>query len=786
MLKLNFRELTKKRRKAGSGGAFARARILGFGSSGFTRRGLVVVAGALIALVAAQTPAKGIPAFPGAEGFGAKSVGGRGGRIIEVTNLNAKGPGSLRAACEAKGPRIVVFKVSGIITGNVYVVGEPFITIAGQTAPGDGICIRRGKLLVGTHDVIIRYLRVRPGDHPAGPGGENRDCLGIAGAGDRVYNVIVDHCSFSWGTDENVCVWDRARDVTIQWCISSEALHDSIHPKGPHSNGMILGYRENSVSIHHCLLAHNHSRNPLINAEGKSKTPPTYDYRNNVTYDYDAPWYGSIRGNSLLNYVGNLIKMGPSSFHKPSGIAVIATSGQPRIYVKDNVWVGKLKGEVEESRRELGEKLGPNCPPLMGTSRLESPAPAAHVATQPAADAYESVLDFAGCTRPVRDVVDARVIAEVRSGTGRLIDSQKDVGGWPTYASPAPPADTDRDGMPDAWEKKHGFDPNDPADGPKDRDGDGYTNVEEYLNLTDPAKADTGAPVAQTPVTVQAGNDRIRGEAARKIGEQRMADARRPKWNPRTREAFIRKVKESGKEVGDYLGVKFVKIPAGKLKMSRVTITLSRPFEMSACEITQGQWETVMGTRPWEGQPFTKNNPEFPVTHVNYVDCQEFLSRLNACRGRKYRLPTSAEWKHAASGGTDSPFGFGRDKRRVPEYAWCSLKYHRRKDGSFGRRYPKAPQAVGKLKPNPYGLYNMAGNVCEWCHDWYGYRYYYRATGAGLKKTDPMGPKTGYMRRVCGGNFSCRPRAIIRYPSSNHYAYFRNYGLGFRLHRGSR
>lgn len=181
---------------------------------------VLIIAGSL---AVAGESTKSVPAFPGAEGFGAHTPGGRGGRIIEVTNLNTDGPGSLQAACSAKGPRIVVFRVSGIIDAGVGIT-EPFITIAGQTAPGDGICIRNGGIGVYTHDVVVRYLRARPGDHPFGPGGENRDCISVAGPADRVYNVVIDHCSASWGTDENIQLWGGQRNITIQWCITSESL----------------------------------------------------------------------------------------------------------------------------------------------------------------------------------------------------------------------------------------------------------------------------------------------------------------------------------------------------------------------------------------------------------------------------------------------------------------------------------------------------------------------------------------------------------------------------------
>ena len=728
----------------------------------------------------AGKPQKRIPAFPGAEGFGATTPGGRGGRIIEVTNLNTSGPGSLQAACREKGPRIVVFRVSGVIEAGLG-IAQPFVTIAGQTAPGDGICLRNGTLTVATHDVVIRHLRVRPGDHPFGARSGTRDCIAIEG--DRARDVIIDHCSASWGMDENISTYN-ARNVTFQWCLSTESLLDSIHPKGPHGMGMLLGkYRNDFTTVHHCLLAHNMGRNPLFGSFGKDrkpKPPAVFDIRNNLIYNHGRYSCSNVFGDVLVNYVGNFVKMGPNGRKdRPRGLSIRLPKRQ-KAYVKDNIWPGKPKGQVDDWL-VVGAVLDPRRKAVPEIARLRKPAATPPVATEPAAQAYESVLRFAGATRPVRDVVDARIIAEVRAGTGHIIDSQRDVGGWPTYASVAPPADSDHDGMPDAWEARCGFKANDPADGPKDRDGDGYTNVEEFLNETDPAKPDAGAAIAQRPVRVQAGNDQIRGEAARKIGKQRMAKAKKADATKESREALLKKVRESGREVADLLGIKFVRLPAGQLMIRKVKVTLTKPFELSVCEITQGQWEAVMGTRPWSGKIAAKDDPECPASYVSYRDCQEFISRLNPCGDRKYRLPTYAEWVYAARAGTDSPYGLGTDANRVPEYVWCSVKA-RDKQGRFARHNPVSPQAVGRLKPNPWGLYNMAGNVREWCHDW-NWPKYYDVRYCSPTKTDPMGPKKRWYRVVCGGHFRFRRSQILTYRAAAHYPHYRGFDMGFRLRR---
>jgi len=716
---------------------------------------------------AAAPPPKRVPAFPGAQGFGAYTPGGRGGRIIEVTNLNTSGPGSLDDACRAKGPRIVVFRVSGVIAGGVS-VREPFITIAGQTAPGDGICIRNGYLHVGSHDVIVRHLRSRPGDGPFGASPSDRDCIAVTGSGDTVYNVIVDHCSASWGIDENISTWGGPRNVTFQWCITSESLLDSLHPKGPHGMGFILGSDSNTVSVHHCLFAHNNDRNPYINMK-KSAARTILDIRNNVMYTSNHAPYSTGGGNMDVNYVGNFLKAGKGVESLHPAFWVFDYGQAPTFYVAGNIWPGMPKDDQWAAMWDFAHRSEKRAPAEM--RRLE-PAPAPAITTQSAEETYESVLRFAGCTRPVRDVVDARVVGEVRTGAGDVINSQEEVGGWPVYASAEPPADTDHDAMPDDWEARFGFDPKAPDDGPGDRDGDGYTNVEEYLNLTDPAKPDTGAPIAHPAVTVQAGNDAIRGAAAREITKEFLAAASAPNATKESEQALINRVRQSGKDVGDVLDLTFVKLPACTFQLGQAKVTLTQAFELGAYEVTETQWEAVMGTRPWSGKAAAKDDPSHPATYVSYIDCQEFVRRLNACGGREYRLPTYAEWIYAARAGTDSPYGFGDDKYELPKYAWCGFR-----DRSAAKTLRDAPQAVGRLAPNPWGFYDMAGNALEWVHDWTNSTYFT------VDRTDPMGFKTGRYRRLCGGHFRWRAWQIMRYHTPAHLPHYRGFGVGLRLRR---
>jgi pectate lyase len=420
-----------------------------------------------------------LPAFPGAEGFGATTAGGRGGRVLFVTNTNDEGSGSLRAALKENGPRIVLFRVSGVIVNEKPLcIEEPFVTVAGQTAPGDGITIAGEELRVQTHDVVLRHLRVRTGDvQPPRDGWDNRDAVNFGHPGRRgdTFNVILDHCSFSWAVDESFTVWFQSHDITAQHCLIAEPLHHSRHPEGPHSDGILIGEGSANVSLHHNLLADSNGRNPQVAGAG------VVDFRDNVVYnwgDYAALFKG--RGNRI-NFVNNYYKKGPDSER-----AFTRTAIKVKEDAKDlELWVA---GNVDPT---LASAEGDNWPMVLWWSgkrmkdaslRASSELPHPPVTTVSANEAYESVLANAGATKPKRDAVDARVVAGVRNATGRIIDSTAEVGGWPEMASAPPPADSDRDGMPDEWEKAHGLDPASPADALLDRDGDGYTNLEEYLN----------------------------------------------------------------------------------------------------------------------------------------------------------------------------------------------------------------------------------------------------------------------------------------------------------------
>ena len=415
------------------------------------------------------------PAFPGAEGFGKYSLGGRGGRVIEVTNLNDSGPGSFRAACDASGPRIVVFRVSGTIPlASRLVIRNPHITIAGQSAPGDGICIRDHQVKFEADHVIVRYLRFRPGDLK----GIEHD--GFGGEGNH---VIIDHCSVSWSVDEALSI-NKATNLTVQWCMVTESLYDSVHKKGRHGYGGLWGGR--GASWHHNLLAHHSSRNPRASGNEHSGL---IDVRNNVIYNWG---FNSAYGGERWprNWISNYYKSGPATRDNVRHRIFIQSDALGQMFADGNVVEGfpEISADNWAGGIEYSEKSGAS----EATLRVSQPFAVAPVATQPAAEALERVLAQAGASLS-RDAVDARIIEETRTGTATygetwggggkgIIDSQAAVGGWPELKSPPPPPDTDHDGLPDEWEQAHGLDANNPDDGAADRDPEGYTNLEEYLN----------------------------------------------------------------------------------------------------------------------------------------------------------------------------------------------------------------------------------------------------------------------------------------------------------------
>ena len=424
----------------------------------------------LLAPLAASSSASGqsgggpdpLPAFPGAEGFGAATPGGRGGQVVKVTNLDPRGPGSLQAACSSEGPRIVVFDVSGVIPGNVT-IEHGRISILGQTAPGAGITIA-GMLATRygsrepINDVVVRFLRVRPPNAQ----GESGDAIQFS----QNQRVILDHVSCSWACDETIDIYG-ARDVTIQWCTIEESVVTG-HPKGRHNCGLISGPGGGRVSIHHTLFAHHARRCPAV-ANGPS------DVRNNVVYNFrDGLSHEGHMPNDLgFNLVGNYYRRGPSD----PKIFPFCFKGTISYYLRDNFieGIGMIQDPWAEADKLLGLKYyadrGRKAP-------QEFPVP--EIATHPPQEAYRLVLRQAGCFP--RDAVTQRVIRETRSGTGSWgRHGPEDL--MQGLQAEEPAADTDGDGMPDAWETAHGLDLEDGSDHRRIMKS-GYTAIEEYCNET--------------------------------------------------------------------------------------------------------------------------------------------------------------------------------------------------------------------------------------------------------------------------------------------------------------
>jgi hypothetical protein len=467
-----------------------------------------------------ELPQADIPAFPGAEGGGKFSFGGRGGRVLVVTNLNDDGPGSFRWACEQGGARIVVFNVAGIIRIKTpVIIRAPYITIAGHTAPGDGVCIAGESVWINTHDVIIRYMRFRRGETWVG---RRDDAIG----GNPIGNIMIDHVSASWGLDENMSMYrhmyndstGKAEDkfptvnITIQNSIFGEAL-DTWN----HSFGSTLG-GENCTFMRN-LWANNTGRNPSVGWNG------VFNFVNNVVFNWV---HRSVDGGDYraqFNIINNYFQPGPATpknnnvghrILKPeSGRSKLKYHVYGRAYVNGNVMEGYPEVTKDNWNGGVQVEELPDAGEYKDFMKRDKPLPMPAITIMNATDARKYVLANAGATLPKRDPVDARIIEQVRTGKitynpnvklpttqfehRRMpIDSYKigiitdplQVGGYPEYKGTAY-KDSDNDGMPDDWEKKNGLNPNNATDASQvAKDKTGYTNIEEYLNnAIAPAKA---------------------------------------------------------------------------------------------------------------------------------------------------------------------------------------------------------------------------------------------------------------------------------------------------------
>jgi len=430
---------------------------------------------------AAQTPA-----FPGAEGFGTDTPGGRGGKVLIVTNLNDSGEGSFRAAITTEGPRIIVFKTGGIINlEKPIVIKHPYVTIAGQTAPGDGICLRGNGIRIHTHDVVMRFIRVRPGEIDFGP--ENNwgslDAVSIgSNKTDSVYNVVIDHCSLSWGIDENIGIWGNAHDITVQYCIISEALQISKHPKGAHSKGMLIGNKATNVSVHHNIFAHNHERNPLVNGES------LVDIRNNVIYNSGRTAakvlnFENKTKHQKVNFVGNYMIAGQNTINDWE-LAVLSKNKKGiKIFIENNLGPN-ISDYTQDNWQVVKDDETEDV--VSRNIQSDSPISAPKVETYDPLQAYNIVLSESGAILPRRDPVDRKVVADIKNQKGEIIHHRVGIFEWPPLDEGISFLDSDEDGMPDHWEDEFNLNANKYKDHKGDPDNDGYTNIEEYINRTSP------------------------------------------------------------------------------------------------------------------------------------------------------------------------------------------------------------------------------------------------------------------------------------------------------------
>ena len=475
-----------------------------------------------------------IPAFPGAEGGGMFTFGGRGGRVLTVTNLNDDGPGSFRWACEQGGARIVVFNVSGIIRlkSPIY-VRAPYITIAGQTAPGDGVCIAGESFQVDTHDVIVRHMRFRRGETLVW---HREDSFG----GNPVGNIMIDHCSCEWGLDENISFYRHMFDmndgkpkqkkptvnVTIQNTISAKALDTWNHAFGSTIGG------ENTTFMRN-LWADNTGRNPSVGWAG------VFNFVNNVVYNWVHRTADGGEFKSMFNFINNYYKPGPlTPKDTPVGHRITKSESRSeglfpfkqygRVYAVGNVMEGypEITADNWKGGVQTADKDGDMDATELALMRSDEPFAMAPVNIMGATQTYEWVLANAGATVPCRDIVDERICEEVRTGIAYyvpdyekkvkdnpygnlwglhqksqdeegmfkyrrlakdsykkgIITDPRQMGGYPDYGKWQPYKDSDQDGMPDEWETANGLNPNDPADANQDMNGDGYTNIEKYIN----------------------------------------------------------------------------------------------------------------------------------------------------------------------------------------------------------------------------------------------------------------------------------------------------------------
>lgn len=431
---------------------------------------LTVIGALVVSLLPNNSNAK---SFPGAIGFGAQTAGGRGGKVLFVTNLQDSGTGSLRSAIEQSGKRYVVFKVGGVINlKSQLIIKNPWITIAGQTAPGDGIVLKGAKLWIVTDEVIVRGMRFRPGDDSTGdPNYDNRDGISIGTTSRVTKNVIVDHNSISWSVDELVSFWGQASQVTVSNNIVGEALKSSKHPEGDHSMGMIIGTGDDTrysgpdrITIARNLLVNSQYRCPLI------KNVKNVEFINNYCFNFKH--FVETGGPGYVHLIKNYFQVGTAT----------STARKP-IHLLDESWSnyylrGNLDSKYRTSSSQIETDIVSGSFSRIYSNTLFTPSGTPEIEVS---NLLSYLVQNAGARLPKVDSVDKRLFSDVMNKNYRLINSISEVGGYPTYALGNAAADSDGDGIPDWFETANGFNSS-IDDANIDSDGDGYTNIEEYLN----------------------------------------------------------------------------------------------------------------------------------------------------------------------------------------------------------------------------------------------------------------------------------------------------------------
>ena len=715
-----------------------------------------------LVVASAYTAEPRIPAFPGAEGFGSFTPGGRGGKVYLVTSLLDYGPGekpipgSIREAVEAEGKRIVVFRVSGTIELKApLIMSKPYITIAGQSAPGEGICLKNYLLLVSdTHDVVIRYLRGRPG----GQTREEQDAISVSSSD----NVVIDHCSANWSTDEALSV--NGNNITVQWCIIAEALNRSFHPKGAHGYGALIRSNTSGISYHHNIFAHNTNRNPRPGSRHGSPGI-VFDFRNNVIYDwgYNCGYNNDER--TRMNYVGNYLKAGPSTKESVSRVAFKPGATKTQIFLANNFFEG-----FPEANRD-NWKMIKMPEEWAGKVKTAAPFPSPPTRIHPPREAYRLVLTEAGASLPVRDAVDRRIVREIQNGTGGIVDSPDQVGGWPEYPSAKAPLDSDWDGMPDSWEEQHHLNAQLTKDNAADPDQDGYTNIEEFLNGTDPRRAEKTTADYAAYKAVQkriiAMNEAL--EETLRIERMEIEQSKQEKTFSGVSLRLHPQPSPSARKVtlhirdGDGLAIDLLRIPSGTFLMgspeseagrktdeTQHKVNISRSFYMAVAAVTNAQFNAVLDQE--------SNKPgNLPTAGADWFEAAWFCKCLSKATGRTFRLPTEAEWEYACRAGSTTSFSTGKTISADQANYNAKQTYGSGKPGNFRNKITPA----GAFPSNPWGLYDMHGNVFEWCGDWYGPYPDGELTG-------PTGPETGDRRVIRGGAYTSHPN-YLRPASRYHY-----------------